>query len=426
MVEKEELLHYVWKYKLYRHETLKTTEGLQVEVIDGGLINTDAGPDFFNAKIKIGDTLWAGDVEIHLKSDEWNKHHHHLDKAYNSVILHVVEYMNSEVFNENGQSVPQMILSVQEKVITRAGLLLKNPEKISCQDQLSNVPRNIISSWLDVLSIERLERKTQDIYNNLQRFNNSWNDVFYVLLTRSYGFGLNSEAFERLALSLPYNIIQKHRNSLFQIEALLFGQAGMLQNDALQDEYYLRLRNEYLFLQKKYLLKPLESYLFKSLRVRPQSFPQIRLAQLAAVLQQSISLFSSILEIEDIKQLRHFFQLNASDYWQSHYVFGKTSVQRSKFPGSHSLNVILINTVAPVLFAYGRKLDLQKYCDRSFSMLESLKPECNSIVENFYNCGIIANNALETQALIQLKREYCDKRKCLYCKIGYFLLSSKR
>jgi hypothetical protein len=334
--------------------------------------------------------------------------------------------MNSEVFNENGQSVPQMILSVPEKVITRAGLLLKNPEKISCQDQLSNVPRNIISSWLDVLSIERLERKTQDIYNNLQRFNNSWNDVFYVLLTRSYGFGLNSEAFERLALSLPYNIIQKHRNSLFQIEALLFGQAGMLQNDALQDEYYLRLRNEYLFLQRKYLLKPLESYLFKSLRVRPQSFPQIRLAQLAAVLQQSISLFSSILEIEDIKQLRHFFQLNASDYWQSHYVFGKTSVQRSRFPGSHSLNVILINTVAPVLFAYGRKLDLQKYCDRSFSMLESLKPECNSIVENFYNCGIIANNALETQALIQLKREYCDKRKCLYCKIGYFLLSSKR
>ena len=425
MVEKEELLHYVWKYKLYRHETLRTTEGVPVEVIDRGLMNTDAGPDFFNAKIKIGKTLWAGDVEIHLKSDEWNKHHHNVDKAYNSVILHVVECLNGEVFNENGQLVPQMILSVPEKVSARARFLLKNPEKTACQGHLNKVPKNLLLSWIDVLAIERLERKTLDIFENLKRYNNSWNDVFYVLLSRNFGFGLNSDAFERLALSMPYNIVQKHRNSLFQIEALLFGQAGMLQDDVPQDDYYLQLRNEYLFLQKKYLLKPLDSFLFKSLRVRPQSFPQIRIAQLSAVLQQSFSLFSSVLEIENIKQLRLFFRVNVSDYWQSHYVFGKSTVRHSTFPGINSLNVILINTVAPVLFAYGKKIDVQQYCDRAFSILNELKPERNGIVEDFCNAGIVPENALDTQAFIQLRKEYCEKRKCLYCKIGYFLLSSK-
>ena len=388
-------------------------------------MNTNAGPDFFNAKVKIGNTIWAGDVEIHRQSEEWSRHHHDKDKAYNSVILHVVENITEEVFNEKGQSIPQIKIDIPESVSRCVEYLMKNPAKIPCQTEIKQVPKHIISTWIDSLGIERLERKTRDIFKNLKRYNNSWNDVFYLLLSRNYGFGLNSDTFERLALSLPYNIIQKHRDDLFEIEALLFGQAGMLEKDEPLDEYYIKMRNEYLFLQKKYLLKPLDSYLFKLLRVRPQSFPQIRIAQLASLLQHSTGLFSTVLEIKNYKLLRLFFQVNVSEYWQTHYVFGKSSVRQSKYPGEASLNTILINSAAPLLFAYGKKMDMPDYCERAFSILESLEPERNSIISDFKRAGLEPRNAFDTQAIIQLRKEYCDKRKCLYCKIGYSLLSRR-
>lgn len=422
MAPKESLLHYVWKYKLYATHGLKTIDGKEIEIIDPGIHNTDAGPDFFNAKIKIDDKVWAGNVEIHRSSDEWEKHHHHTDKAYNSVILHVAENVNKAVVNEKGQPVPQMLLHVPEKVQQSADYLLKSAGNIPCKNHLPEMPKVLINSWLSVLSIERMERKTNDIFAHLERFNNSWDETFYVMLCRNFGFGLNSDEFERLALSLPYSYIQKHSDSLFRVEALLFGQAGMLE-DELPDDYFRRLKNEYDFLKYKYSLKNLDSFLFKKLRVRPQSFPQIRVAQLAALLQASGRLFATVLEKEDYNALRLHFHVNASDYWQTHYSFGNESKQSSKYPGDASLNTILANTVAPILFAYGKKNAAEKYCDRAIHILESIKPERNTIVEEFHQSGIRPKHTLDTQALIQLRKEYCDKRKCLYCRIGHTVLA---
>lgn len=423
MAYNEFLLHYVWKYRLFDQSNLVTTDGQTVEVIDPGLHNTNAGADFFNSKIKIDDKMWAGNVEIHLASEDWYKHRHHLDKSYNSTILHVAEAVSGEIINERGVKVPQLKLTIPDKVKSSAEYLLQSVSSIPCKNELPEVDKKIVKSWLSVLTIERLERKTNDIYTHLSRFNNSWDQTFYVLLSRNYGFGLNSDEFERLALSLQFNIIQKHSNNLFQVEALLFGQAGMLESDRILDEYYLSLQREYQFLRHKYQLKPLDEFLFKRLRIRPGSFPQVRIAQLAALFVQSGRLFSSVLEIEDYKQLRLYFQSSVSEYWKNHYSFGKESKSGQKFLGDSSLDTILINTVVPILFAYGKKNDLERYCDRALTFLDSIKPERNSIVSEFKEAGVTPVNASETQALIQLKKEYCDMRKCLYCKIGYQILS---
>lgn len=423
MTNSEYILHYVWKYRLFDRAGLQTTDGKKIEIMDPGICNTDAGADFFNAKIKIGDTIWAGNVEIHHSSDDWSKHGHHLDKNYNSVILHVVEIVKNEVRNEKGLPVPQMRLVVPENIRRNADYLLHSRSRIPCRDQLSAIEPSVIHSWLYVLAIERLERKTRDIFAHLARFNNSWDQVFYVLLARNYGFGLNSPEFERLALSLPFNYIQRHSDSLFQVEALLFGQAGMLRDHLVLDDYYLQLRKEYDFLRLKYQLQPIDGFLFRKLRVRPNAFPQVRIAQLAALLQQSGRLFSSVLEKEDYKRLRLYFQSAPSDYWKTHYSFGRESKKTAKFLGESSLNVILINTVAPILFAYGKKTNQEQYCDRAFHILESVEAEQNALVSAFRSVGISPSNALGSQALIQLRREYCDQRKCLYCQIGYEILA---
>lgn len=425
MTNREKLLHYIWKFRLYRNDPLQTTDGQPVEVIDPGIANIHAGPDFFNAKVKIGDKMWAGTVEIHHSSDEWKRHGHHKDKAYNSVILHVVERVGSEVSNEKGQKVAQLVIAVPDNVQKNADFLLFSDARIPCRSQLKGIPQGLMRSWMNVLAIERLERKTNDVLRHLERFNNSWDDAFYVLLARNFGFGLNSDEFERLALSLPFSYIRKHADNLFQVEALLFGQAGMLNEQNIADDYYFDLQREYDFLKKKFLLKPLDSVLFKSLRTRPRGFPQVRIAELAAVIQHSDRLFSAILEKEDFMLLRMFFHVNASEYWQTHYSFGKESTKVSKYLGEDSLDIILINTVVPLLFAYGKKNNIEKYQDRAVGILESIKPERNSIVADFRSAGVEVQHAFDTQALIQLKKEYCDRRKCLYCRIGHTILAAK-
>lgn len=423
MRDKEQFLHYIWKLRLFAQSNLSTTDNQKIEIIDPGIHNKDAGPDFFNAKIKIGNKVWAGNVEIHLKSDDWAKHKHNEDESYDSVILHVAEQINCEVLNTKGMQIPQLKLVVPEEIEKKADNLLRSSLNIPCEKHLPNIDKKLISSWLNALTIERIERKTDDIYKHLRRFNNSWDDVLYVLLCRNHGFGINSDAFERLALSLPYNLIQKHGDNIFQIEALMFGQAGMLQDKSIADDYYLRLKNEYHFLQNKYQLKPLQEFLFKRMRVRPNAFPQIRIAQLAALLQQSGRLFSTFLDIKDYKQLRLYFQSNTSDYWKNHFTFGKKTNKSDKYLGDASLNTILINTVVPILFAYGKKTEQEKYIDRAIYILEAIKSERNAIVNEFKKKGLIPVNAADSQALIQLRKEYCDKRKCLYCKIGYSILS---
>ncbi|SEA50406.1 Protein of unknown function [Porphyromonadaceae bacterium KH3R12] len=423
---KEELLHYIWKFRLYPPDSLETMDGRRVEVIDPGIHNLHAGPDFFNAKVKIGDELWAGDIEIHRSSDEWERHGHHTDKTYNSVILHLSERLNRIIKNEKGQQIPQCKLSVPDEIRKNADYLIYSHSAVPCKDHLSSLPEVLIRSFLGRLAIERLERKTNDIFTHLDRFHQSWDEVFYVLLTRNFGFGLNSDTFERLALSLPFKCIRRHGDSLFQVEALLFGQAGLLEESGYREGksgYFLQLQNEYRFLRSKYSLTPLEGYLFKRMRVRPHSFPEIRIAQLAALLQSSGRLFSLVLEQKETDDWMSLFRASPSLYWHTHYSFGKQSPESDRQLGNTSRQILLINTVAPILFAYGKKMSTESYCDRAIHLLESLGPERNVIISEFSDAGVIPRNSFETQALIQLRRVYCDTRKCLFCRIGHQLLS---
>lgn len=419
----EDILHYIWKFRLFQ-KGLKTTTGQPVEVIDVGLPNTNEGPDFFNAKIKIGDKIWAGNVEVHKSSDQWVKHKHDVNKNYNSVILHIVEKANCEVYNESGQPVMQCEITYPEHILENYDFLIHSNTDIPCCNYIGSMPSFHINSWMNTLLIERLERKSKHIQELLERYNNSWEDVFYVILSRNFGFGLNSDSFERLALSLPLKYIRKQGDNLIQIEALLFGQSGMLDNLKVNDDYYSLLQKEYAFLKNKYELVPLESYVFKSLRTRPTAFPQIRIAQLAALLHSSHGLFSKITACDDVGRIRLMFHVNASEYWQTHYAFGVSSERKVKYLGDASLDIILINTVAPILFIYGRTIDSEIHCERALRFLEILKPERNSITKRFEKLKMPLNNAADSQAMIQLKREYCEPRKCLFCRVGHQLLTS--
>ncbi|MDR2921049.1 MAG: DUF2851 family protein [Tannerella sp.] len=417
----ERLLQYVWKYRLYSNTDLCTVDGIPVTVLDPGIQNTDAGPDFFNAKIRIEGNVWAGNVEIHLKASDWYKHNHHHDLSYNSVILHIVEDNDSQICRTNGDVIPQAIIRVPPEVKENIEWLLSRDSALSCADRIHDIDSLHLSSWISALLTERLERKTDDILSLLARYNGDWNEVFYITLTRNFGFGTNSDAFEWLARSLPFKYIQKQRGNSVQIEALLFGQAGLLfeEND---DPYCQLLQREYRFLQKKYDLKPLDGFLFKKLRNRPVNFPHIRLAQLAAVWINNDALFSKILEDNQLDTLKNSFNVSLSEYWDTHYHFQNSSSQRKKTIGLNATSVVLINTVVPILFAYGKKKQQPGYCTKALEMLEHIPPEQNSIVKSFSDAGIVAKSAYDTQALIQLRREYCEKKKCLYCRIGFHLI----
>lgn len=419
----ERLLHYVWKYKLYTATPLITTEGRPVQVIDPGMQNTDAGPDFFNAKIKIDGTLWVGSVEIHDKSSDWLLHHHDTDKAYDCVILHIIGFNDFQPVRTNGNPIPQMLLTVPENILRSIDWLLYREAALPCLDHITGIAPLHIACWMEALLSERLERKTHDIFLLLDAYQTDWNEVFYITLTRNFGFGVNNDAFERLAKSLPLRCIQKQRNSHSQIEAMLFGQAGMLEEEN-DDHYYRLLQREYDFLRHKFSLSPMEDFVFKNLRTRPVNFPYLKVAQLAALWVRYDTLFSAILEARSTGEIKKYFRIPPSGYWETHYHFRYASPRKEKTIGENALNILLINTVVPMLFAYGLHNKRPEYCERATRLLESIPPEKNTIVTTFYNAGITVRHAGDSQALIQLKREYCEKKKCLYCRIGFRMLKT--
>ena len=408
----ERLLHYVWKYKLYAATPLITTEGRPVQVIDPGMQNTDAGPDFFNAKIKIDGTLWVGSVEIHDKSSDWLLHHHDTDKAYDCVILHIIGFNDFQPVRTNGNPIPQMLLTVPENILRSIDWLLYREAALPCLDHITGIAPLHIACWMEALLSERLERKTHDIFLLLDAYQTDWNEVFYITLTRNFGFGVNNDAFERLAKSLPLRCIQKQRNSHSQIEAMLFGQAGMLEEEN-DDHYYRLLQREYDFLRHKFGLSPMEDFVFKNLRTRPVNFPYLKVAQLAALWVRYDTLFSAILEARSTGEIKKYFRIPPSGYWETHYHFRYASPRKEKTIGENALNILLINTVVPMLFAYGLHNKRPEYCERATRLLESIPPEKNTIVTTFYNAGITVRHAGDSQALIPLKREYCEKKKCL-------------
>lgn len=417
-------MQYVWKHRLWRSEDMVTNTGKKVRVVDPGLLNTDAGPDFFNAKIEIDGHMWVGNVEMHYRATDWKRHHHDSDKAYDSVILHVVAKDDAPVRRTNGELIPQLVLEVSPQFNADYASLVGATIEVPCAEKIKQVPHLTIVEWVEGLAFERLHGKVERIHQLLDSFNGSWEDVCYVTLARNFGFGINNDAFERLARRTPLRLLGKHSDSVLQIEALLFGQAGML--DAQKpgmDSYYNQLCTEYAFLSNKFQLTPMEKESWKLFRIRPQNFPYRRIAMLAQFIDGGFRMMNRILEAEGEKEMRALFEVELSGYWTKHYTFGKPNERATATLSRSSIDIILINTVAPLLYAYGELTGNYEMTDKAIKLLEDLRAENNSIVSHFVAYGIDCPDALTSQALVQLKREYCDARKCIYCKIGHHLLS---
>lgn len=417
-------MQYVWKHRLWRSEDMVTNTGKKVRVVDPGLLNTDAGPDFFNAKIEIDGHMWVGNVEMHYRATDWKRHRHDSDKAYDSVILHVVAKDDAPVRRTNGELIPQLVLEVSPQFNADYASLVGATIEVPCATKIKQVPHLTIVEWVEGLAFERLHGKVERIHQLLNSFNGSWEDVCYVTLARNFGFGINNDAFERLARRTPLRLLGKHSDSVLQIEALLFGQAGML--DAQKpgmDSYYNQLCTEYAFLSNKFQLTPMEKESWKLFRIRPQNFPYRRIAMLAQFIEGGFRMMNRILDAEGEKEMRALFEVELSGYWTKHYTFGKPNERATATLSRSSIDIILINTVAPLLYAYGELTGNYEMTDKAIKLLEDLRAENNSIVSHFVAYGIDCPDALTSQALVQLKREYCDARKCIYCKIGHHLLS---
>ena len=421
----EKFLQHIWAFKLYNSDFLCDVNGNKIEVLSPGVYNNDSGPDFFNAKIKIEETIWAGNIEIHINSSDWKKHNHNEDKAYDNIILHVVYKNDEKIFRNSGEEIPALEIIFDNKILEKYNQLIENSSSISCSSDLKTIDTFSINSWLNTLLIERIENKTNAVKQILDSTKSNWEETFYILLARSLGTNVNAEPFEILAKSITQTILAKHKSNKFQLEALLFGQAGFLDSDNCEDVYFLNLKKEYLFLKQKYALVSIQNHLWKFLRLRPPSFPTVRISQFADLIFKSNHLFSKIIEIKNIEQIVDLFSVNASEYWQTHFTFGKESEKTIKSIGRTTIDTIIINTIVPILFLYGKEKDNEKITEKALNFIESLPSEKNNITELWTKIGIENKNASISQSLIQLKKEYCDKQKCLDCRIGNKLISNK-
>jgi hypothetical protein len=424
---KEDFLHFLWKCSLFKKEKLFTTTGENVEIISPGQQNRDAGPDFFNAKIKIDNTLWVGNVEIHLRSSDWKRHVHDGNRAYDNVILHVVAEHDGPVRRNNGEVIPCLILKYDPALEERYLSLWRSTLQIPCGEIIKKTDPFKIKHFLSRLLIERLEERSIHIQQIVLFTNNEWNTVFHQLLFKTFGFNINTAAFELLAKITPHQIISKHGHSLMQLEALLFGQAGMLEEYP-KDEYQSLLRSEYRFLQNKFNVLPMDKHVWKFLRLRPSNFPTIRIAQLAKLLHTVPFLtdLANKWNSYDTSSVFKLFDIEASDYWNTHFTFGKLSTYRIKKLGESSINNIIINMLTPYLFTYAKMHGYDEQQEKAVTLLERTLPENNYIIRQWEEQGIKADNAFYTQGLLQLKTAYCDKKRCLHCAIGASIICDYR
>lgn len=419
----EDFLHFVWRLKRFRLKSLVTTTGETIEILDFGTHNHDSGPDFLNARLRIGETLWAGNIEMHLRASEWLAHQHQTDPAYDNVILHVVLDEDVTIRYNDGERIPCLNLRPH----LPAGLakqylrLLHNENWIPCQHQLYTVPTVTRSLWLERMLVERLEARTATMAVRLQQNNNDWDETFYQSLAWGFGLKVNADPFLMLAESLPLKVLLRHKDKLVQLEALLFGQAGML-DDNLIDEYPKRLQTEYTFLRKKYNLQPISNTLWKYMRMRPANFPSIRIAQFATLVFRTGHLFSKMLVAKNLKEIENAYVVELSNYWKTHFRFDKESKPSAKTLGSNRIHLLVINIIAPFLFLYGQQKDDQNFKDRALQLLEEIPAEKNAIISQWNELGLKAEQAAQSQALLQLKKEYCDKKRCLSCAIGCNIL----
>ncbi len=423
---KEDFLIYLWSQRLFSPNMI-TQQNEDITIIKPGERNFDSGPDFFNARIKLGDKTWAGNVEIHVNSSDWDKHGHTEDKAYDNIILHVVYEDDKPIKRNNGEIIPclQLKNNFDKNIINTYNGFLSARTWIACENDISKVGHFDLHNWLDKLTIERLEKRSEIILDELETNKFDLQETFYHKLAKGFGFNTNSTAFELMAANTPLSILSKHRDNLLQIEAILFGQAGFLDQDY-SDDYPNQLKREYLFLSHKYNLKPIDRKLWKFMRLRPSNFPTIRISQFASFIQKSDGFLTRIFETDNLQTVISLFKTYSSEYWEHHYRFDKISKKKSKkVLGTTSIDLLIINTIVPFMFTYGQINNMPILKNRSIEWLEKTKAENSLITRNFSKNNIRASNAFQSQALIQLYKEYCTNRRCLECRIGHKLMNKK-
>lgn len=418
----EDFLHFIWKFKSEGKE-FQSADNDIIRVIRPGEHNRDAGPDFLHARVSMGGTLWAGNVEIHLRSSDWYRHRHHDDEAYDNIILHVVYQHDREISRKNGELIPTLPLQGQlsPEIYENYQKFLHNHLWIPCAMSLRGIREILVKDWMAALSVMRLERKCKELEGLLDYTANDWNQAFYQSLAATFGFRINRQPFELLARQTPVQFLEKHKDQIFQIEAVLFGQAGLLAGRH-RGEYPRMLKKEYLHLKNKFSLQPVSGHLWKFLRLRPNNFPTIRIAQLAMIIHQRVNLFGEIIELKARDEFSSIFQVGVSDYWKEHYYFDRSSRTMNKSITPATVDLILINNVVPFLFIYGKMKGQEKYCDRAMQLLASLPAESNSITRKFSEFGLVPASADQSQALLELKSNFCDQKRCLECRIGVELM----
>lgn len=419
----EAFLHYLWQFQQFDKSNLQTIVAEKISVLKTGFLNINAGPDFTNARLQINEIEWVGNVEIHIKSSDWKLHKHQENEAYNNVILHVVWENDQPIVRQDGSLIPTLALKAitDIKLLEKHQYLIDNQSIIPCKEQFNAISDLSKISILDKALAKRLQQKAQIVHEIFEQNNGDWEETAYQLLARNFGFKLNSDTFLRLAQNLPLKVLQKHRNNLLQIEAMLFGQAGLIEK---ADEYSVKLEQEYDFFATKFSLKStkLGSHEWKFLRTRPANFPTIRIAQLAKLITQQQSFFSLFTQTNSIENLRNALKIEQSTYWQEHYNFGKAASRELVGLGKDSINNILINTAIPLLACYSEKTDNQDLMTRCVSFLEALPAEDNHITEMWEGLGLKIKTAFDSQASIELYNNFCTQKRCLQCNIGIEIL----
>ena len=421
---KEDFLHHLWKFKKFDTLNLKTSNEEEITIINVGQYLELAGPDFFNAQINIGGQKWAGNVEIHLKPSDWYLHNHEQDSGYENVILHVVWENDAVIFRSDNSEIPVLELKkyVESTTITNYQSLLLPKSWIFCEKQLQEIDEFTLNNWQERLFFERLERKSKPIFDLLEQTNQDWEAVMFSLLAKNFGLNTNGEVFMKIAQSIPFSIIRKESFEVENLEALIFGIAGLLEFEK-EDNYFKDLNFRYFYLLHKYQINKIHIDPVQFFKHRPDNFPTIRLSQLANLYHTHQNLFSKISTLNSLTACYELFQIAASEYWKNHYQFDKESPKKKKMLSKSFIDLIIINTIIPLQFAYAKSIG-KEVSEDLIRLLIEVGPERNAIIDKFSSFGIQSKNAFETQSLLQLKNEYCNKSKCLECGIGMELLKN--
>ena len=422
---KEDFLHYLWKFKKFDALNLKTFNGEEITIINVGQYLELAGPDFFNAQITIGNQKWAGNVEIHLKSSDWYVHHHEQDSGYENVILHVVWKHDIEVFRSDNSEIPVLELEkyVDKNTVDNYQFLMAPKSWIFCEKQITDIDEFVFKNWQERLFFERLERKSKPIFDLLEQTNHDWEAVLFCLLSKNFGLNTNGEIFLKIAQTIPFSVLRKESFEIENLEALIFGAAGLLDSEK-EDNYFKDLKFRYFYLLHKYQLEKRCIEPVQFFKHRPDNFPTIRLSQLANLYYTEQNLFSKISALNSLKSCYDLFQISASEYWINHYQFDKESPKKMKSLSKSFIDLIVINTIIPLQFAFAKSQG-KEISEDLIQLLNEVTPEKNAIIDKFNSLGIVSKSAFDTQSLLQLKNEYCNKSKCLRCSIGIELLKKQ-